>query len=64
METQQTAKEVITNIITSQPDDSTYEEIMRELSFELMVERGIEDSKKDRVISNEDMQHRIRTWQQ
>lgn len=50
-------------VIESQPDDATYEEIMRELSFERMVERGLEDSQKGRVISNEEMEHRIRSWQ-
>jgi len=50
-------------IIKEQPDDASYEEIIRELAFEYMVERGLEDSRSGRVISNEDMRHRIRTWQ-
>jgi predicted transcriptional regulator len=41
----------------------TYEEIMRELAFERMVERGLKDSAAGRVISNEEMGRRIRTWQ-
>ncbi len=57
------AKEVMTKIIQEQPEDASYEEIMRELAFERMVERGLEDSRKDRVISNEEMEHRIRSWQ-
>ena len=51
-------------IIESQPDDATYEEIIRELTFECMVEHGLEDFRKGRVISNDQMKHRIRTWQQ
>jgi len=35
----------------------------RELAFERMIERGLQDSRKGRVISNEDMEHRIRLWQ-
>ena len=50
-------------IIQEQPDDATYEEIIRELAFERMVERGLADSRTGRVISNEDMARRIRTWQ-
>ena len=53
----------MSEVIQEQPDDASYEEIIRELAFEHMVERGLEDSRSSRVISNEDMRHRIRTWQ-
>ena len=56
-------KEKMTEVILSQPEDATYEEIMRELAFERMVTRGLEDSKQGRVVSNDEMQRRIRTWQ-
>ena len=55
------AKEKMTEVIQSQPDDATYEEIMRELAFERMIERGLSDSRSGRVISNEKMECRIRT---
>ena len=51
----------MTEIIQEQPEDATYEEIMRELAFERMVERGLVDSRTGRVISNEEMARRIRT---
>ena len=57
------AKEKMTEVIQSQPEDATYEEIMRELAFERMVERGLDDVRKGRVISSEDMERQIRTWQ-
>lgn len=57
------AKEKMTEVIQSQPEDATYEEILRELAFERMVERGLEDSRSGRVLSNEDIERRIRTWQ-
>lgn len=57
------AKEKMTKIIQEQPEDSTYEEILRELAFARMVDRGLEDSRVGRTISNEEMEHRIRTWQ-
>lgn len=53
----------MSEVIQEQPDDASYEEIIRELAFEHMVERGMEDSRSGRAISNEDMRHRIRTWQ-
>ena len=56
-------KEKMKEVIESQPDDATYEEILRELTFERMVERGLADSREGRVISSEEMKHRIRSWQ-
>ena len=58
-----TTKDKMTEVIKSQPEDATYEEIMRELAFEKMVDRGLADSRTGRVISIEDMERRIRTWQ-
>jgi len=55
-------KEKMAKVIQPLPKDASYEEIMRELAFEHMVDRGLEDSRKGRVISNEEMKHRIRTW--
>jgi hypothetical protein len=57
-----TAKEELARIIQSQPADSSREEIVRELAFHVMVERGLADSDAKRTISNAEMAHRIRTW--
>ena len=54
-------KEKMTEVIQSQPEDATYEEIMRELAFERMVERGLDDTRNGRVISNEDIERWIHT---
>jgi predicted transcriptional regulator len=56
------AKEQIQEIVRRQPDDSSYDEILRELAFACMVERGLEDSRAGRTISHEEMGRRIRTW--
>jgi len=58
-----TAKDQIAEIIKRQPDDSSYDEIVRELAFELMVQRGLKDSDEGRTITNEELQRRIKTWQ-
>lgn len=58
-----TAKEELTRLIEGQPDDSSREEIVRELAFHVMVERGLADSDARRTMSNDDMGHRIRSWQ-
>jgi hypothetical protein len=57
------AKEAMTRIIQEQPEDSSYDEILRELAFARMIERGLEDSHAHRIISDEEMRQRIRTWQ-
>ncbi len=56
-------KDRMAEIIQEQPEDATYGEIMRELAFDRMVERGLADSRTGRVISNEEMARRIRSWQ-
>ena len=57
-----TAKEQIFEIIQGQPDDSSYEELLRELAFEQMLERGFEDADRGRTISHEEMGRRISSW--
>ena len=57
-----TIKEELANLILQQPEDSSAEEVVRELAFHVMVQRGLADSDAGRVISNEDMAHRIRAW--
>jgi len=58
-----TAKEELTRLIQGQPEDSSREEIVRELAFHVMVERGIANSDAKRTISNDEMGRRIRSWQ-
>jgi predicted transcriptional regulator len=58
-----TAKDDLTKLIENQPDDSSPEQIVRELAFHVMVQRGLSDSKAGRTVSNEEMQRRIRSWQ-
>jgi len=43
--------------------DASFEEIMRELAFERMIERGLDDTRSGRLISNQDMEHQIRSCQ-
>jgi predicted transcriptional regulator len=54
-----TAKEQMLEIIQSQPDDSSYDELLRELAFEKMVERGFDDADHGRTISNEEIERRM-----
>jgi len=56
-------KESAKKVIDSLPDDASYEEIIKELAFARMIERGVKDSKEDKTISNEEMKQKIRQWQ-
>ena len=55
-------KKQMTTIIHEQPEDSSYEEILRELAFVRMIERGLADVNSKKTINNKEMQRRIRTW--
>lgn len=57
-----TDKEKVKEVVDAQPDDATYDEIVRELAFERMVDRGLKDARENRTISNEEMGRRIATW--
>ena len=50
------------HIIENQPEDSTYEEILQELSFVNMVNKGLDDSKKNNVVDNEELKTNIEKW--
>lgn len=48
-------KKQMTKIVAEQPEDSSYEEILKELAFARMVERGVADSKCKRTVSNKEV---------
>ncbi len=50
------------NVIDSLPEDSSYDEILKELAFDRMIERGLNDSKNGKTISNDEMKHRLKQW--
>ena len=58
-----TAKEDLRELLDQQPEDSSSEEIVRELAFHVMVQKGLADSDARNTITNEQMASRIRKWQ-
>ena len=50
------------NIFDSLPEDSSYDEILKELAFHRMIEYGLNDSKNGKTISNDEMKHRLKQW--
>lgn len=57
-----TAKDELKALLEQQPEDSSSEELVRELAFLVMIQRGLADSDAGRTISNEEMGRRIRSW--
>lgn len=57
------AKETMMDLIGRQPDDSTYDELLRELAFRRMVQRGLDDADAGRTISDDEMKKKIDSWQ-
>lgn len=57
-----TAKEELKSLLENQPEDSSSEELVREMAFHVMVKRGLADSDSGRVISNDEVNRRIRSW--
>ena len=57
-----TIKEQMIKIITEQPDDSSFEDILYELSFSAMVNRGLRDSQNRNVISTKELEEEIKQW--
>ncbi len=56
-------KDRMIDIIQNQPDDSSYDEILRELAFARMIELGLADSDAGRTISSDELKRRMKSWQ-
>ena len=57
-----TAPQQARKIIDSLPEDTSYDEILKELAFDRMIQRGLKDSKDNKTISNQEMKNRIKQW--
>ncbi len=60
----QTEKERIVDLVNAQPDDASFDEIIRELAFARMIDRGLEDVRTGRLVPDHEMARRIRSWQE
>lgn len=57
-----TAKDKALQIIQDQPDDSTVDELIKELLVLRMIEQGLEDHLAGRTITHEDLKKEVETW--
>jgi len=55
-------KEEMTRIIQEQPDDSSFDEILRELALARMIDRGVKDSEAGRTISDDELKRQMNQW--
>ena len=56
------AEEERAKIAQEQPGDRSFEEILRELAFVRMIDRGLPDSEVGNVISDQETSRRIKLW--
>ncbi len=56
------AKEQIISIVSSQPDDSTLGELLREIHLARVVERGLADVAAGREMDQEEARRQAQSW--
>jgi hypothetical protein len=61
--TQLSPKDRMIEVIQGQPDDSSYDELLRELAIVRMVQRGLDDVEAGRTITHEELLRKIESWQ-
>ena len=57
-----TARDTILELVRAMPADNSYDEILRELAFVRMVDRGLADADGDRKIETQELRQRVRQW--
>lgn len=57
-----TVKEKIIQIVEEQPEDSNFDEILQELSFIRMVNKGLDDSENNKITKHEKLKIEMENW--
>lgn len=60
--TSSTPKDQLRRVIEEQPDDSTFEELLKEMAFAAMVDRGLADARAGRTVDHEEMRKTLESW--
>jgi len=55
-------KDSAKKIIDDLPDDVSYDELIRELLFNRMIKRGLQDSQMNKITSDEELGKEIEKW--
>ncbi len=61
--TENSAKDLILRLVRDMPDAISYDEVLRELAFVRMVDRGLADAGEGRTIETGELRERVRQWQ-
>ncbi len=56
------AKQQMISILKEQPDDSSYDELLRELACRRAIQSGLKDVDSGSVVSSEEALRRIKSW--
>ncbi len=59
---EETAKDIMIKTLKALPDDSSYDELLKELAFHRMILRGLKDSDAGRTVSQEEVEKRANSW--
>ena len=59
---QETSKDRVLRIVQDLPADIAYDDILRELALARLIDRGLEDSRAGRTVSNTEAKRRIDSW--
>lgn len=57
-------KERIIDIVNDQPDDSSFEEVLRELAFDLRIQRGLKSIDEGKTVPHSEIVKEIEQWKQ
>lgn len=56
------AKVLMREILSDQPDDSSFDDLLRKLAFHRMVERGLKDAADSATLTTDQLRQRIKSW--
>jgi len=56
------SRDQITAIVRSLEQEATYDDILRELAFERMVRRGLDDLAAGRMFTTDQLNQKVRSW--
>ena len=60
--TSESARDFMLKIISNQPEDATYDDLLREVFFGRMIMRGLSDSDAGRTHTQDEVKQRIDDW--
>lgn len=60
---EKTDKERVLDLVATMRDGDSYDEILRELAFVRMVDRGLADAGRQRHVDSNELRERFRAWQ-